>query len=92
MKGVKVGKYTYYKSNNKGKKLYTEVNGKKIHFGSSASEHYKDKTGIWKSKDHLDSQRRANFLSRTAGIRNKSGKLTKNDPNYANYHARKVLW
>ena len=49
---MKIGKYNYEKSTRKGKKLMTIVNGKTIHFGDSKMEQYKDKTGIWKSKDH----------------------------------------
>ena len=49
---VKIGKYNYEKSTNPKKKLMVVVNGKKIHFGSRDMEHFKDKTGIWKSKDH----------------------------------------
>jgi hypothetical protein len=41
---------------------------------------------------HKDPERRANYLARSGGIRNKSGELTKNDPFSANYWARKVLW
>lgn len=41
---------------------------------------------------HKDEGRRANYLARSGGIRNKDGELTKNDPFSANYWARKVLW
>lgn len=41
---------------------------------------------------HKDSDRRANYLARSGGIRDKDGNLTKNDPFSANYWARKVLW
>lgn len=92
MKGVKIGKYTYFKSDKKDKKLMTEVNGKKVHFGSSKMEHFKDKTGIWKSKDHGDKERRKNYLTRSAGIKKKDGTLTKDDPTSPNYHSRKILW
>ncbi len=92
MKGVKIGKYTYFKSDKKDKKLMTEVNGKKVHFGSSKMEHFKDKTGIWKSKDHGDKDRRKNYLTRSAGIKKKDGTLTKDDPTSPNYHSRKILW
>lgn len=43
--------------------------------------------GVHTSKDRLK-----NYLSRSAGIRDKSGKLTKDDPFSANYWARRVLW
>lgn len=41
---------------------------------------------------HKDPERRKNYLSRSAGIKDKSGKLTKDDPFSANHWARKVLW
>tara|TARA_R110000851_G_scaffold14013_3_gene47450 strand:+ start:355 stop:639 length:285 start_codon:yes stop_codon:yes gene_type:complete len=93
---VRVGKYDYSKSTNAGKKLMVVVikNGKKktIHFGDSNMEQFKDKTGIWSSKNHGDSKRRANYLSRSGGIKNGSGGLTKDDPHSPNYHSRRVLW
>lgn len=41
---------------------------------------------------HNDPDRRKNYLARSAGIRDKDGKLTKDNPFSANYWARKVLW
>ena len=32
------------------------------------------------------------YMARSAAIRNKSGKLTKDNPLSANYWARKILW
>ena len=76
--------YKPFKSKAKGKKMsvYVMKNGKKklIHFGQKGYRH-----------NYSASARKA-YLSRSAGIRNKSGKLTKNDKNSANYWARKVLW
>ena len=89
---VKIGKYTYEKSTKPDKKLMVIVDGKKIHFGSSKMEHYKDRTGIWKSKDHLDKGRRENYKKRAGGIKDKSGSLTYKDPTKANYHAYHILW
>lgn len=89
---VKVGKYNYKKSTRKGKKLMVEVQGKTIHFGNTDFSHYKDKTGIWASKNHSDKERRTNYLNRSSGIKNKKGELTKNDPLSANYHAIRILW
>ena len=68
------------------------VDGKTIHFGDSNMEHYKDKTGIWKSKDHGDEKRRERYIDRAGGIRNKNGDLTVNDPKSPNYHAYRILW
>jgi hypothetical protein len=43
-------------------------------------------------RQHKSPERRKNYLSRSGGIRNKSGQLTKNDKFSANHWARKVLW
>jgi hypothetical protein len=41
---------------------------------------------------NISPERKANYLKRSAGIRNKSGQLTKDDKLSSNYWARKVLW
>lgn len=41
---------------------------------------------------HKDKGRRENYLARSAGIRDKNGKLTKDDVFSANHWARKDLW
>lgn len=41
---------------------------------------------------HKNPERRKNYLARSAGIKDKSGKPTKDDPFSANHWARKVLW
>lgn len=41
---------------------------------------------------NINPKRKANYLSRSAGIRNKSGQLTKDDKFSANYWARRDLW
>jgi hypothetical protein len=79
--------YKPMKSTRKGKKgmVYVMKNGKKrlIHFGdSSMGDH---KSGASKA-------RQKSYLARSGGIRNKEGKLTKNDKNSANYWSRKVNW
>ena len=85
----------FEKSNIKGKK-YSVItpSGKKIHFGSSEMQHYKDTTGLgaWSHKDHLDKERRKRYLARAKGIKNKNGKLTWKDPESANYYSIKYLW
>lgn len=88
----KIGKYTYQKSTRKDKKLMTEVDGKKVHFGFPKMQHFKDKTGIWSKLDHNDPKRRKNYLTRTAGIKDGKGNLTKDDPSSPNYHSRRILW
>jgi hypothetical protein len=41
---------------------------------------------------HGSEKRRENYLKRSGGIRDKSGKLTKDDKFSANHWARKDLW
>ena len=94
---IKIGKYEYQKSTRKDKKLMVTVkqsDGKQktIHFGSAKMEQFKDKTNIWKDKNHLDEKRRTNYLNRSKGIKNKKGELTYNNPESPNYHSRKILW
>ena len=80
--------YKPYKSTRSGKKgmVYVknnEGNKKLIHFGDANMSDY---------TKHKDKDRRKNYLERSGGIKNKKGKLTKNDKNSANYWARKILW
>ena len=89
---VRVGKYDYKKSTRPDKKLMVVVDGKTIHFGARSMEHFKDRTGIWKSKDHGDDKRRKSYLARAKGIKKKDGSLAWKDPKSANYHAVRILW
>lgn len=41
---------------------------------------------------NISPERKANYLKRSAGIKNKAGQLTKDDKFSANYWARKILW
>lgn len=85
--------YEYKLSTAKDKKLMVVVNGKTIHFGQKGYTHFRDRTGLLpKYLNHGDKQRRDSYLSRTAKILRKDGSKTANDPNSANYHARKILW
>ena len=64
-----------------GTKKYTAIlpSGKKVHFGHSDYEHYKDSVpkklggGIWSHKNHLDPQRRKNYRKRHGGMMCKDG-------------------
>ena len=89
---VKIGKYNYEKSPVKNKKLRVIVNDKKIDFGDTRYQHFKDKTKIFSNLDHNDEKRRKNHLTRTANQKDGKGNLTKNNPLSANYHARRILW
>lgn len=65
-------------------KSATAKSGKKlIHFGDSSMKDF---------TQHKDPQRRKNYLARSGGIKNKEGKLTKNDKNSANFWSRKINW
>tara|TARA_Y100000401_G_C8311095_1_gene219749 strand:- start:280 stop:561 length:282 start_codon:yes stop_codon:yes gene_type:complete len=74
-------------STKKGKKgmVYVMKNGSKrlIHFGDASMKDF---------TQHKDPARRKSYLARSGGIRNKEGKLTKNDKNSANYWSRKINW
>ena len=41
---------------------------------------------------HYDEKRRENYLSRSGGIKDKTGRQTKDDPFSANYWSRRILW
>ena len=79
--------YTPFPSKLPSKKfsVYVMKDGKKrlIHFGASDYEDY---------TQHQNKDRRKAYLARSAGIRNKQGKLTKDDKNSSNYWSRKYLW
>ena len=92
------GKYLYrgilfslnkpIKSTAKGKKLMVlaskviagERRVKLIHFGALGYGH------------NYNEKAKKSYLARSAQIRDKSGRLTRNDPWSANYWARKILW
>lgn len=74
-----------FSSDRPGKKMQVCVkdemgNIKNVHFGARGYRHNYSKKA-WES-----------YMARSAGIRDKSGNLTKNDKTSANYWARKVLW
>lgn len=72
------------KSDREGKKkmVLAKKDGKVklIHYGHSGYKHNYSKSA------------KKNYLTRSAGIRNKSGELTANDKHSANYWARRDLW
>lgn len=76
------------KSTAKGKKMMVlaskTIHGvrraKLVHFGALGYGH------------NYSAKAKKNYLARSAGIRNKQGKLTSKDPWSANYWARKILW
>ena len=54
-----------------------------VHFGD---KRYEDFT------QHKDKKRQTNYCLRASGIRDKKGKLTKNNINSPNYYSMRVLW
>ena len=85
----------FKKSTRPGKKyMVIAPNGKTIHFGDIKSEQYRDTTGLglYTYLNHNDEKRRASYLARAKGIRNKAGELTWKDKNSANYFSIKYLW
>lgn len=89
---VRIGGYNYERSTRAGKKLMVRVGDRVIHFGDTKMEQYRDRTKIWSRLDHNDPKRRANYLARSAGIKDGAGRLTKDNPLSPNYHSRRVLW
>lgn len=65
--------------------VYVMKDGKKrkIHFGDATMSDY---------RKHKSKSRRANYLSRSGGIRDGNGLLTANNKNSANYWSRNYLW
>jgi len=65
--------------------VYVKKDGAKklLHFGDSSMQDF---------TQHKDKQRKKNYLNRSAGIKDKSGNLTANNKNSANYWSRKINW
>ena len=80
--------YKPYKSNKSSKKgmVYVKSSGggkRLIHFGDANMQDF---------RQHRDETRRTSYLKRSGGIRDKSGNLTANNKNSANYWSRTILW
>lgn len=88
----------FQKSSRKHKKYHVSftLNGKKhtLDFGDKRYEQYRDSTplNLYSHLNHGNKKRRENYLSRSAGIRDSSGKLTKNNPLSPNYWSIRYLW
>ena len=65
--------------------VYVLKEGKKrlIHFGDSSMKDF---------TQHKDPVRRKNYLTRSAGIKDKNGNFAKNNKNSANYWSRTINW
>lgn len=68
------------------KKMVLAKKGEEVKLVRFGQRGYEDFT------QHKDPERRSNYLKRSGGIRDKSGKLTKDDVFSANHWARKELW
>ena len=85
----------FKKSTRKGKKYMVKTpSGKWIHFGSSSMQQYKDSTPLklYSNLDHGDTKRRASYLARAKGIKNKQGNLTWKNKESSNYYSIRYLW
>ena len=71
------------RSTQKHKKLMVLYKGRWINFGDDRYEDF---------NFHKDPERRQNYLNRARGIRDKSGRLTRNDKTKANFWAINLLW
>jgi hypothetical protein len=75
-----------YPSTRKDKKLMVYVKNRRtkriniIHFGQRGYKH------------NYSRRARMRYLKRSAGIKNKNGRLTKDNRYSANYWARRILW
>jgi hypothetical protein len=83
------------KSTRKNNKYMVKTPSDKwIHFGQRTAQHFKDSTGLglYSHLDHGDKKRRASYLARAKGIKNKQGKLTWKNKESSNYYSIKFLW
>lgn len=77
------------KSTRREKKLMVGV--KKVRTGKIKIIHFGQR-GYSGFTQHQDPKRKLNYLRRSAGIRDRFGRLTKDNPFSANYWARRILW
>jgi hypothetical protein len=70
----------------KHKKMVLAKKGEEVKLVKYGARGYEDFT------QHKDPKRRENYLKRSAGIKDKNGKPTKDDPFSPNHWARKDLW
>ena len=74
----------YAPSTRKNKKYDAYVNNKKYSFGSRFYQHFFDKIGYYSDLDHLDDDRRYNYINR-----HKNDKLNEYSPGYFSMY---YLW
>jgi len=66
--------------------IVQDYNGKGEKLVKFGNQDYTDYT------QHQDDAKRKNYLSRSAGIKDKKGKPTKDNRTSANYYSRRLLW
>jgi hypothetical protein len=84
---MKVGTYKgypIYVSNRSNKKYYAIVDGRKVHFGDTRYEQYKDKMKYYSRLDHNDKERRKRYKQRHEKDRHNKGS--------AGWFADNILW
>jgi hypothetical protein len=81
-------------STRKNKKYMVKVGNKWVHFGDKRYSQYTDRVPLKKYShlDHKDLKRRANYLARAKGIKDKQGNLTWKDKTSPNYWSIRWLW
>ena len=86
-------KFEVSKAKNKKYSVVTP-SGKKINFGDSRYEHYKDSTGVgaWSKLDHNDKERRKQYRTRHEKVMTKEGIPAYKDKEQASYYAYHYLW
>lgn len=82
-KALSLGATDLQRSDRKNSKYYVVYQGKKIHFGHKDYEDY---------TNHKDEARRASYLKRARGIKDKQGQLTYGDKTKSNFWAINLLW
>jgi hypothetical protein len=75
--------YYIYISDKPNKKYYALVKNKKIYFGDSKYQHYKDKLGFYKYLDHNDKDRKKRYYLRHPKDYPKGS---------ADWFSKKILW
>jgi hypothetical protein len=81
-----------YPGFNKPKNNTSSSKHKKVVLAKKGDEIKVIKFGHKDYGHNYSTEARKNYLERSAGIKNKSGQLTKDDKFSANYWARKELW
>ena len=86
-KGPHKKKYTAYIKNKETKKI------RKIHFGASDYQQYKDRTnlGIYKKKNHNDIKRMRRYYSRHSGVKTRKKGIKKEKKKSRGLYNAKLL-